>query len=202
MSGERMKRKKEPGGPKRPFDKAAEPLVQPRQAGHVSSAELARRLSGLGKNWDAELERLIGMPAMMFSSSGGAAQYYSRDMRFSICEIVTRLAHNAPLPPDRAGFGIALLETAGNTYFVMADMGRRIIVRKRLMSIQGEFSLDWAEVKSELKSAIARANQDDAKKEGLVAVYDGSLRTMKTAAPPAAPSLEGVTAWYPGKPVS
>ncbi|MEW6035943.1 MAG: hypothetical protein AB1529_04990 [Candidatus Micrarchaeota archaeon] len=201
MAGERSKRKKEADGPKRPFDKAAEPLVQSRQTGHVTSSELVRRLSALGKNWDAELERLLGIPPMMLVSSGGAAQYYSSDADFSISSIVLSLVHNAPLPRNTEAFGIALMETANNTYIVIADMKRRVIVKKRLMSIQAEASLDWAEVKSELKSALARAGQEDAKKEGLVAVYDSSLRTMRMAEPKAPVGLEGITAWSPGKPV-
>ncbi len=198
MAGERSKRKKEPDGPKRPFDKTAEPLAQSRQTGRITSAELAKQLSALGKNWDKELEGLLDMPSVMLVSSGGTAQYYSNDINFTISEIVSNLLRNASLPRSAEAFGIARIETANNTYIVIADMRRRVIVKKRLMSIQSEVTLDWADVKSELKSALAAA--EDAKKEGLVAVYDGSLRTVKMAEPPAPAGLEGITVWHPDKP--
>ncbi len=152
----------------------------------VSSADVIKRLKGLARGWDSELESKLSMPAMLYESTGGSSQYYSSDANFSISNILMSLAMGAS--PDVSGmsYGLGLHERAGTVYFVLADPERRIIVRQRIVCYHNTPpELDWGAVKSAIRSAEAGASSEDARKGGLVAIYDGSLRFAGPAVPEA-----------------
>ncbi len=145
----------------------------------VSSNDVVARLKGLARGWDTELEGILGMPKTLFESKGGASQYYSSDANFSISDILMCLSMGATPDVSKMSFGIALHERAGTIYFVLADPARRIIVRQRIVCYHNDPpELDWGAVKSAIRSAEAGASREDAKKGGLVAVFDGSLKLI------------------------
>lgn len=161
----------------RPFSKVAPPVAVMDNYQRVSSNEVIARLKGLARGWDAELESLLSMPPTLFMSHGGVSQYYSSDANFSISDVLMCLSMGAKPDTSRMTFGIALHERAGTTYFVLADPERRIIVRQRISCLHSDPpELDWGPLKGAIQSAIAGASREEAKKEGLVAIYDGSLR--------------------------
>lgn len=149
----------------------------------VSSKEMFERLKGLAPGWDKEMESLLSAPPTLELSSKAPAEYYSMSVNFEISEIISS-AIDGRLRPTEKGYGIGLYEKANSVYFVFADLGRRIIVKDRIVCYQDDPPEgDWGTVKKAVKAALALAEKDDVKKKGLVAVYDGTLRTARPEKP-------------------
>lgn len=110
--------------PGSPFERFAKPCDGASVQGAspwVASAEVVRRLQGLARGWDAELEGLLSLPRELYATGSGQSQYYSSDPTASIGKVLLHLMHGAA--PDVSAFscGIALHERAGTLYFVLGD---------------------------------------------------------------------------------
>jgi len=141
------------------------------------------RLKALAPGWDVEIERLLSPPPTLELSSKENREYYSMSVNFEIGEMVSS-AIGGRLRPTEKGYGIGLYEKADSVYFVFADLGRRVVVKDRVVCYQDDPPEgDWGNVKKAITAALALAEKDDVKKKGLVAVYDGSLRAASPEKP-------------------
>ncbi len=165
--------------PERTFEAAAAPMVSaPNRS--VTSEEVIARLRGLGRGWDDETKELLWIPSTLFANTEGSTEYYSRTLDFGISGVVANMVHGVPPSPSENDYGICLYERANTTYFVLVDMRRRIVVRERLVCYQHQPpEQDWGNIRNAIKAAVELAGRDDIRKEGLVAVFDGTLKTLK-----------------------
>ncbi|MEW6035949.1 MAG: hypothetical protein AB1529_05020, partial [Candidatus Micrarchaeota archaeon] len=155
------------------------PLPEPplAQVSSLPPKELFSSIKGLGRNWDDECEALLSSPPTLVRSGSGSSSYYSGDNTFGIIQTAKGLeAASVSLPPST--YGIAIQEKAGSVYLTLADSGRNIIVRMRMV-LYGEEppQRDWNDFKEALKAAVALGASEEAK-NGMVAVHDGILRLM------------------------
>jgi hypothetical protein len=150
----------------------------------VSSKEVLSRLKGLGRGWDEEIEKLFSMPASLYAGTAETSGYYSEDRGFGIISLVRGMDAGSFVIPPKTSYGVAIYEKAGSVYVVLADIGRRIIVRERIVDFSGEPpEKDWAAVKEKIRAALSLAGSDRARSEGMLAVYDGMLKAVKPQAP-------------------
>ena len=161
--------------PKAFFKEPASSKARPQPSGKtVSYGEVLEELRGMGKGWDKETESLLGLPATLFRTSGDGARYYSKEESFAIGDVVLGLRYGE-LGTPRTSYGIAVYDTSGTTYLVLVDMRRRIIVRERLYCVHDEPpEKDWSAVKDAIRAAAALSAGDPA----IIAVSDGTLRTL------------------------
>lgn len=168
--------------PKAFFKEPAESKPKPASGSRVSSGAVLEELRSMGKGWDKEIESLLELPATLLRSSGDGVKYYSKEESFGIGDVVLGLRYgNLGLP--KTGYGIAVYDTSGSVYFVLVDMRRRIIVRERLFCIHDEPpEKDWAAIKNAIRAASSLSSAEPARKEGAIAVSDGTLRTVPLSA--------------------
>lgn len=174
---------KRPGsdnGSERPFGNAAA-IRESRVNRILSSAEMFNRIKGYGREWDAETEKLISPPPNLYENSGGATQYFSRDISFGISSVVFGFIHGAHPEPKKNDYGVALYEKTGTLYFVLLDMSRKIIVKERILSYQHDPpQQSWANVREAIRYALSAAKTA---KQDEVIVFDGTARVEKIEAP-------------------
>jgi hypothetical protein len=174
--------------PEKAFERAAAPPGP--QVRLVSSKEVLNRLKGLGRGWDEEIERLFSMPASLYQGTAETSGYYSEDRGFGIISLVRGMDAGSFVIPSKTSYGVAIYEKAGSVYFVLADLGRRIIVRERMLDYSDEPpEKGWSAVKEKIMAALSLAGSDRARNEGLIAVYDGILKTVKPQAPAEPPPV-------------
>ncbi|MCI0561627.1 MAG: hypothetical protein MN733_24320 [Nitrososphaera sp.] len=166
-------------GNEKPFVNAAR-VRESRVSRIISSVELFVRLKGRGRDWDAEMEKLLAPPPNLYENSGGSSQYFSKDRTFGISEVVLNLRHGAHINPKETEYGIALYETPNIVYFVLVDMSRRIVVKERIQSLQSDPpELSWTAVKAAIKYAASVAERTDRKS---FVLYDGIPRVLEHSA--------------------
>ncbi len=152
------------------------------------ATEVIARLSGLGRNWNPEIARILTVPPRLIVSESDSATYYTSDPNGSMGELV--LALNSRATPNKPGFdyGIAIYETSNSTYVVIADMKRRIIVRERVSCYQNQtMGDDWEAIGKAITAAVSAARTNPG--SGIFS-DGGRISTMQFA-------NERETAWKP-----
>ncbi len=148
----------------------------------VPKAQVVSELKALGTGWDDETEALLAIPGELFRNSGEGTIYFSKEKEFGISDIALGLAYGRVGKP-KTEYGIAIHDTAGNTYFILADMKRRIIVKERLSGLHDQPSeKDWSVVKRAISAAAALASSTTPG-DNRIAVFDGNPRLVAPAAP-------------------
>lgn len=150
----------------------------PPQIQKVSSSEVIATLRANGKGWSEDMAALLSLPQQLFMMKTESGTFYSSDERFGISGMLAP----GPLRAQKGEYGIALYSTnGGKIYFVLADIGRRIIVRETLFSIHDEPpQKDWSGVKERIESALSSAAGE---KEGVVILSDlGQVRRERITA--------------------
>ncbi|MFH0885016.1 MAG: hypothetical protein V1861_04860 [Candidatus Micrarchaeota archaeon] len=145
----------------------------------LQASDVAEGLKILARNWDGEVEELLALPKELFYYPGHPSQVYSNHENPGLGVFAQSLSFGVVALP-KTDYGIVLHATSDNEYIVLFDARRRIIVRERLESQHG--AGDWADVKTSIKAALALADSDEAKKEGLFAYFDGRARLVKPQA--------------------
>ena len=145
----------------------------------VGAQELVSTLKSAGRGWTDDMPGLLALPErtlVMMKTEDTA--YYSKDLRFGIASILSKLDSGGPINASDNEYGIALYSTGGSVYFVLADIGRKIIVRERMFCIHEKpQEKDWKDVKLNMDSALVFAASAE---KGTVIVSDaGSIRKAK-----------------------
>ncbi len=169
----------------RPAPLPEPPAVAASSTQYLASDRMFAAIKGMGRNWDSECESLLAPPEGLYRSDSANSSYYSGDNEFSIIEVERSLASsgNAVLPEQT--YGLAIVEKARSVYVTFADSSRRIIVRMKMVSYGDEpANRDWANFKSAIRSALGRAGSEEAKKGGMVAVFNGLLSLVQPAESP------------------
>ncbi|MEW6035401.1 MAG: hypothetical protein AB1529_02200 [Candidatus Micrarchaeota archaeon] len=136
----------------------------------VSREDAASGLAGYAQNWSEDVKAALALPARLYRREAGNAITLSDDAGFGINAVLARFLSSGHMDrkPDM-GYGIAVYETTSTVYLVLADMGRRIMVREPLMRYMDKpQKKDWAEVAGAIRAAEAAAKA----KPGRVAVSD------------------------------
>ena len=142
----------------------------------MSSGDVINRIKPLGEGWDAELEGLLRLPQSLFFYEGSSTDCYSKDKSFSISVALRSLLDpTGPIDVPKDAYGIAVQEMPGSTYFILMDIGRRIIVRHRIGSLHHDPPrLPWSDVKNAINAALSAAG-----KTGLIIISDDSIITSR-----------------------
>ena len=179
------KRKKTEGSPlhaesrTRSFSVAAPQQDPSLQMRTVSSEDIVAELKATGRGWTEDIRGLLAVPPQLFVRKSAEGSYYSKDLRFGITEILSGL-DSGPIKARPTDYGIALYSTGGGVYFVLADLGRRIIIRERLFSIHDKPpERDWKEIKERIRDALSIAAGD----KGHAVVSDGMVRKVSISPP-------------------
>lgn len=172
--------------------------ARPQNEGAVSVPKLEKRSSEqvtnsfrmLARGWDGDIEMALSVPPEMFYFEGTNTRFYSMNEKAEMGNLLIGLGTGRLIKP-KTDYGIILYETSSTVYMVLYDARRRILVRESLLCYHNDPpEREWSSIKKSVESALALARSEDARKKGLFAVYDGTLRLMNPAdAPPVEPSL-------------
>jgi hypothetical protein len=168
----------------------AEPVVNAPRLEKRSSEQVTNAFRMLARGWDGAIEKSLSVPDNMLYFEGANARFYSSCEDGRLGNLLIGLGTGRLILPN-ADFGIILYETSSTVYLVLFDARRRILVRESLLCYHNDPpEREWSSIRKSVESAIALARSDDAKKKGLFAVHDGTLRLVKPEeAPPMEPSL-------------
>ncbi|MCI0504164.1 hypothetical protein L0Y65_05655 [Candidatus Micrarchaeota archaeon] len=150
------------------------------------SQEVLRGFKMLANGWGSGVESALRLPPELFYSRGVGARFYSSCESSDLGGLLLGLGAGKLILPD-TDYGIVLYETSSSVYFMLFDAKRRICVREPLMCFDSTpMEREWPKIRKSIDEATALAASDDAKKNGLFAVYDGTLRlaTVENGAPP------------------
>jgi hypothetical protein len=149
----------------------------PPEVKKINSSEVISTLKANGKGWTDDIAEMLSIPQKLFMMRTDSGTFYSTDERFGMSGIMS--LGPGPLKAQKTDYGIALYSTGGSVYFVLADIGRKIIVRERLFCIHDDPpEKDWSKVKERIASALSAAAEE---KEGSVIISDQQLRKAKLA---------------------
>lgn len=163
------------------FDKSERmsPSLEEPKVRRMPGKSVPGELKAFCRGWDEEIESILAIPESVFRMEEGSSRYYSGDESIEFNRALSDLARGT-LSLSEASYGIAITWPSSTGYLLLVDMRRRIIVREPIVCMHDDIpQREWAEVKARIKSAIELAQSDAAKKDGLVAFFDGFLRTIK-----------------------
>ena len=141
----------------------------------MAGKDVAAELKRISKGWDDELEGLLGLKQNLFKLQTESGTFYCSDSRMSLSPAIMAF-DTGRLGRPETEYGIVLHEKRDITTFILIDMGRRIMVRERLVNMQEQDpSRDWSDIKRKIKSCLSMADSEAAKKSSLVAIYDSAL---------------------------
>jgi hypothetical protein len=158
--------------PQKPFKAkaAAARLAEAPAPARISQDEAASGLSGYAQGWSDEAKSALALPQRLYKREGENTVMLSGDAGFGISALLVGFlaAGRIDRKPD-IGYGIAVYETTSTLYFVLADMGRRIIVREPLVRYMDKAQKkEWRAVAGAIRAAEAAAKANP----GKVAVSD------------------------------
>ncbi|MEW6722709.1 MAG: hypothetical protein AB1324_05595 [Candidatus Micrarchaeota archaeon] len=171
-------KKARPGDTLRP----AAPLPAPPER-TVTPDDVSKRLRGLCKGWSDGVAAALSMPQKMYENSTDGTTLFSGDRESAALRVISAISSGSAVFPNDPVYAISVTERGGSTYFVLADMRRRIFVRERLSSLQDADGKSWMDVLEKIDAALSLAGSGRAKNEGLVAVFDGVLKAVKPVVP-------------------
>lgn len=163
---------------KPPFEEQWKPKAD---TGARSSEMLQGALRMLAGGYDEKTEAALSIPQELFYSQGSCARFYSQADRHSLPGFLAGFSMGKLIHP-KTPYGIVLFETTNHVNFVLIDLRRKIVVRERLLSNDGQHGqVDWTMVKSHVEAALELASTEEARKGGLFAVHvcDGQFQLMK-----------------------
>ncbi len=165
------------------FDRAQPmgPVLALNEPSLVAGKDVAAELKRISRGWDDELEGLLGLRPNMFRLQTESGTFYCSDSKMSISPAIAAF-DSGRLGRPQTEYGIVVHEKRDITTFILVDMKRRIMVRERLVNMQDETPThDWSDIKRKIKSSLAMAESDSAKKGSLVAVYDSALGLLSVS---------------------
>ncbi len=167
-----------------------ERAFQPAKAEKRSAEQVLNSFKMLGRGWDSAVEKSLGIPRELYYFEATNARFYYSDDKAEPGNLLMGLGMGRLINP-KTEFAIILYETSSTIYFVLFDSRRRILVRESLLCYHNDpHEREWSLIRKSVDSALALSRSEDAKKKGLFAVHDGTLRLQKLEdAPPSEPSI-------------
>jgi hypothetical protein len=137
----------------------------------VPASEAINFLKSMGTGWDADLERLLGVPDKLFYLPGPYLQYCSTD-NTDMGAIFQGLRAGGKSFSTGMEYGFMVYDSASATHFLLFDARRRIVVRGIVQEYRGDGRQGWAVIKTAIEVALRRAGASAAAGNGLIAVCD------------------------------
>lgn len=142
----------------------------------ITRQDMVAALIGMAPGWDRYIEGMLKIPDNLFRMSLDSGTFYSKGRAFGLAAVIEGL-RSEKLPSPLPEYGICLYSTGGSEHLVLVDGDRNFIVHARMFSIHGPFQANWPEIKESLRLALGVS--EEARKQGGVAVFDGTLRIVR-----------------------
>ncbi|MFN7991184.1 MAG: hypothetical protein U0R44_03420 [Candidatus Micrarchaeia archaeon] len=156
----------------RPFRKApSPPEKRPAEATAESVEEYLRKIAPLSEDLLSKLE----IPSRLYTADGSM---FSSDPETSMGPLARSILLRLDLPELLPDYGIGILSQGSNTYCMLLDKRRKIIVFEPVANMYVKEGGSWADFASSLDEAIERSKASPPGKSGFIIAKDRLLSAV------------------------